>query len=94
MKLFKRKTATLQDYINFTGVVLFIWVIATRTVLIGGIDNLFVIDNALALITIGVFIEMFFVNLSIFITDFKNWSYDAGIKRKYGRGKDDDKKES
>ena len=94
MKLFKRKTATLQDYINFTGVVLFIWVVATRTVLIGDIDNLFVIDNALALITIGVFIEMFFVNLSIFITDFKNQLFERGQNKKYGRGKDDDKKES
>ena len=80
MKLLKRKTATLQDYINLTGMILFIWVITAKKVMIGTFGEIFVMDNALILICLLVSIEMTIVNLSIFITDFKNWLYSRKIK--------------
>ena len=92
MKLFRRKKAIFQDYINFAGIVLFIYVIATKTVLVGEIDNLFVTENAVALTTIGILLEMLLVNLSFFVTDFKNFLYDKSQEKKYGKRKDDDEK--
>ena len=94
MKIFKRKTATIQDYINFAGLILFIWIVITKTVVIGSIDEMFVMDNALVLACLGISLEMLFVNLSIFITDFKNWIYDTKIEKKYGKRDSNEKEES
>ena len=93
MKLLKRKTATIQDYINFAGLILFIYIILTGSVLVGSIDNLFVIENAIALTATVFLLEMLIVNLSIFITDFKNWIYDAKIEKKYGKRDSNEKEE-
>ena len=93
MKLLKRKKATIQDYINFIGMALFIWVIATKEVMIGNFDEMFVMDNALVLICLGILIEMLFVNLSIFITDFKNYLFTKSQEKKYGKRNDNDEKE-
>lgn len=90
MKLFKRKTATFQDYINFAGIVLFIWVIITKTVVIGSISEMFVMENALVLTCIGVLLEMLSANLSLYITDFKNWRYDVRIEKKKYKGESQD----
>ena len=94
MKLFKHKTATFQDYVNFTGMILFIWVITTKTVVIGNLDEMFVMDNTLVLICLGILLEMLLVNLSIFITDFKNYLFNKSQEKKYGKRKSDDEKES
>ena len=93
MKLFKRKSAIFQDYVNFIGMILFIYVIATKTVLVGNINNLFVMENAVVLTAVGILLEMLFINLSFFITDFKNWMYDRSQNKKYGKRKDNDEKE-
>lgn len=90
MKLFKRKTASFQDCVNFIGIILFIWIAITRTALTGDIDNIFVLKNALILVSLGVFAEMLLVNLSIFITDFKNWRYDVGVEKKKYKGESQD----
>ena len=94
MKLFKRKTAIFQDYVNFAGIMLFIYVIATKTVLVGEIDNLFVTENAVALTTVGILLEMLLVNLSFFITDFKNYLFDKQQEKKYGKRDNNEKEES
>ena len=93
MKLFKRKTAIFQDYINFTGIILFIWVIASKTVVIGDVTEVFVIDNALILVCLGILLEMLLVNASFFITDFKNYLFDKSQEKKYGKRKKHDEKE-
>lgn len=95
MKLFKRKTATIQDYINFIGMVLFIWIIVTKEVMTGSFDEMFVMDNVLVLVCLGISVEMLFINLSIFVTDFKNHLFERMQEKKYGKRKDnDEEKES
>ena len=85
MNLFKRKKAAIQDYINFAGIVLFVFVIVTKVTLIGTIETMFVEENILILTCLGVLLEMLIVNTSLYITDFKDWRYDIkerGIKYK------------
>ena len=94
MKLFRRKKAIFQDYINFVGIVLFIYVIATKTVLVGEIDNLFVMENTVVLTTIGILLEMLLVNLSFFVTDFKNYLFDKAQIKKYGKRDNNEKEEN
>ena len=90
MKIFERKKANIQDYINLTGMILIIWVITTKEVMIGSFSEIFVIDNVLILTCLGVSIEMVIANLSIFITDFKNYLFNKKQKNKYKKGKNYD----
>ena len=91
MKIFKRKTAGIQDYINYVGFILFMYVIVSRVALVEG--NILVAENSLILICLGILSEMLFVNTVIFIIDFENWRYNAEVKSKYGKRKDDEKEE-
>ena len=62
--------------------------------MIGNIEEMFVMENALTLACLGVLLEMLFVNSSFFITDFKNYLFDRSQEKKYGKRKSDDEKES
>lgn len=93
MKLLKRKKANIQDYINFAGLILFIYIVISKEVLMGEIGDIFTADNALITSSLIIWIEMLFVNLSIFITDFKNYLFERMQNRKYGKRDNDDKKE-
>lgn len=82
INIFKRKKAELQDYINFIGVILFLWVIISKTILIGDMANIFVSDNLLILACLITSIEMLVVNTIMCITNFKNWRYDVRQNKK------------